>query len=273
MSADKTTPIIIVKKHAGHAAHHGGAWKVAYADFVTAMMALFIVLWLLSSSERVQKAVGGYFMDPAGKGRQVGSTNAGIGETLTLNRQTLQQLKEKLERLMHQMPNFERIKNQVHMTMTAEGLRIDLMETQSGMFFENADPKPTGAGSDLLKFLAEELSHLPNKVAIEGHTDANPYGRRDYSNWELSADRANAARRIMQEEGLRANQVSQVRGFADQRLLLRDEPTNAKNRRISIIVRNQEIDAAEEAAMMVPVSPPATGPPPAPVPAKPAAAH
>ncbi len=273
MSAEKTAPIIVVKKHVAHAAHHGGAWKVAYADFVTAMMALFIVLWLLSSSEKVQKAVGGYFMDPSGKGRQVGSTNAGIGETITLNRQTLQQLKEKLERLMHQMPNFERIKNQVHMTMTAEGLRIDLMETQSGMFFENADPKPTDAGSDLLKFLAQELAHLPNKVAIEGHTDANPFGRTDYSNWELSADRANAARKIMQEDGLRPDQVSQVRGFADQRLLLRDDPTNAKNRRISIIVRNQEIDAAEEASIKAPVPPappnpqpvkagaPATGPP------------
>jgi chemotaxis protein MotB len=273
MSADKSTPIIIVKKHAPHAAHHGGAWKVAYADFVTAMMALFIVLWLLSSSERVQKAVGGYFVDPSGKGRQVGSTNAGIGETLTLDRKTLEQLKEKLERMMHTMPNFERIKDQVHMTITAEGLRIDLMETQRGMFFENADPKPTGAGADLLRFLAQELSHLPNKIAIEGHTDANPFGRVDYSNWELSADRANAARRIMQEDGLRPNQVSQVRGFADQRLLLRDDPTNAKNRRISIIVRNQEIDAAEEAAAKAPVSPPATGPPPASVPAKPAAAH
>jgi chemotaxis protein MotB len=256
MSADKIAPIIVVKKHAPHAAHHGGAWKVAYADFVTAMMALFIVLWLLSSSEKVQKAVGGYFQDPSGKGRQTGSTNAGIGETLTLNKDTLQQLKEKLERLMHQMPNFERIKNQVRMMMTAEGLRIDLMETQSGMFFDNGDPKPTSAGSDLLKVLAGELSHLPNKVAIEGHTDSNPFGRSDYSNWELSADRANAARKIMQADGLRPDQISQVRGFADQRLLLRDDPKNAKNRRISIIVRNQEIDAQEEMAMRALTSPP-----------------
>jgi chemotaxis protein MotB len=240
-------PIIIIKKKAHHDdGHHGGAWKVAYADFVTAMMALFIVLWLLSSSEQVKKAVGGYFQDPTGKGRQTGSTNAGVGETLTLNKDNLQQIKEKLDMLMRQMPTFDRIKDQVKMSVTSEGLRIDLMETQGGMFFEAGDPRPTKAGADLITSLAAELSKLPNKVAIEGHTDSSPLRKGDYSNWELSTDRANAARRLMQSLGMRPDQVNQVRGFADQRLLSKDDPTNPKNRRISIIVRSQEFDAQEE---------------------------
>lgn len=248
MSAKKgVQPIIIIRKKADHHDdEHGGAWKVAYADFVTAMMALFIVLWLLSASEKVQKAVGGYFQDPTGKGRQTGTSTAGMGETLTLTKDQLQQIKEKLEQAMKQMPTFKDIQNQIKMTITAEGLRIDLLETKRGMFFDTGNPKPTEAGSEILKVLATELSKLPNKIVIEGHTDSSPYGRVDYSNWELSADRANAARRILAESGLDATRISQVRGFADQRLLLKDDPTNPSNRRISIIVRNQGMDEFDE---------------------------
>ncbi len=248
MSAKKgVQPIIIVRKKADHHDdEHGGAWKVAYADFVTAMMALFIVLWLLSASEKVQKAVGGYFQDPTGKGRQVGTSTAGMGETLTLTQSQLQQIKEKLEMAMKQMPTFKDIQNQIKMTITAEGLRIDLLETKRGLFFDTGNPSPTEAGAELLKVLAGELSKLPNKIVIEGHTDSSPYGRPDYSNWELSADRANAARRILTESGLDDTRISQVRGFADQRLLLKDDPTNPSNRRISIIVRNQGMDEFDE---------------------------
>ncbi len=244
MTAKKgAQPIIIVRKKAEHHDdEHGGAWKVAYADFVTAMMALFIVLWLLSASEKVQKAVGGYFQDPTGKGKQVGSTSAGIGETLTLSEKQLKEIKEKIEQAMKQIPEFKDMQNQIKMTMTAEGLRIDLLETKRGLFFDTGNPTPTAAGGELLKMLASELIKLPNKIAIEGHTDSTPYGRPDYSNWELSADRANAARRILTESGLDDSRISQVRGFADQRLLLKDDPTNPSNRRISIIVRNQGMD-------------------------------
>jgi chemotaxis protein MotB len=141
------------------------------------------------------------------------------------------------------------------MTMTAEGLRIDLLETKRGLFFDTGNPTPTSAGGELLKVLASELVKLPNKIAIEGHTDSTPYGRPDYSNWELSADRANAARRILTESGLDDSRISQVRGFADQRLLLKDDPTNPSNRRISIIVRNQGMDMQEEKMAVAPVSP------------------
>jgi chemotaxis protein MotB len=248
MSAKASHPTIIIvrKKVEDHGDEHGGAWKVAYADFVTAMMALFIVLWLLSASEKVQKAVGGYFQDPTGKGRQTGTTNAGIGETLTLNQTELQRLKEKLEQAMKQIPAFQNMAKQIRMTITAEGLRIDLLETQRGLFFATGNPKPTEAGTELLEVLAKELLKLPNKVAIEGHTDSTPYGRLDYSNWELSSDRANSARRILMDAGLSPDRISQVRGFADQRLLLKNEPNNPSNRRISIIVRNQGLDEQEE---------------------------
>jgi chemotaxis protein MotB len=248
LSAKKgVQPIIIVRKKADHHDdEHGGAWKVAYADFVTAMMALFIVLWLLSASEKVQKAVGGYFQDPTGKGHQVGSTNAGNGETLSLSEKQLKEIKEKIEQAMKAIPAFKDMQNQIKMTMTAEGLRIDLLETKRGLFFDTGNPTPTPAGGELLKVLAAELVKLPNKIAIEGHTDSTPYGRPDYSNWELSADRANAARRILTESGLDDTRISQVRGFADQRLLLKDDPTNPSNRRISIIVRNEGMDLQEE---------------------------
>jgi chemotaxis protein MotB len=139
------------------------------------------------------------------------------------------------------------MQKQVKITLTTEGLRVDLIETEHGLFFQTGDPKPTEAGSDLIKALAVELVKLPNKVAIEGHTDSAPYGRADYSNWELSSDRANAARRILEESGLDNARVSQVRGFADQRLLKKDDPTSPSNRRISIIVRNAGLDLQEEA--------------------------
>ena len=164
-----------------------------------------------------------------------------------MNREELQHLKEKLEQVMKQIPRFEHMEKQIKITLTTEGLRVDLIETEHGLFFETGNPKPTEAGTELLKVLAAELVKLPNKVAIEGHTDSTPYGRADYSNWELSADRANAARRILAESGLDEDRISQVRGFADQRLLKKDDPTNPSNRRISIIVRNAGLDQQEEA--------------------------
>jgi chemotaxis protein MotB len=269
LSAKKgVQPIIIVRKKADHHDdEHGGAWKVAYADFVTAMMALFIVLWLLSASEQVQKAVGGYFQDPTGQGRQTGTTRSGVSETLSLTEKQLDQIKDKVQQAMKQIPALKDMPNQVRMTVTAEGLRIDLLETKGGLFFENGDPKPTGTGGDLLKLLAGELAKLPNKVVIEGHTDSIPYGRADYTNWELSADRANAARRILVDSGLDSGRIAEVRGFADQRLLVPKDPANPSNRRISIIVRNQFMDDSGKPAPAAP----AAGPAASSKPAKPAA--
>ena len=155
---------------------------------------------------------------------------------------------------MKQIPELQHMENQVRMTITAEGLRIDLLETERGLFFEKGNPKPSEAGTELIQVLATELVKLPNKVAIEGHTDSTPYGRAEYSNWELSSDRANAARRILVQNGLNEDRISQVRGFADQRLLLKTDPTNPSNRRISIIVRNQGLDLQEEKFAEAPVA-------------------
>jgi chemotaxis protein MotB len=235
---DKTRPIIIIKKKGGHGGHHGGAWKVAYADFVTAMMSLFIVLWLLSSSKPVQEAVGGYFRDPSGTAEKKGSINAGAGENFTLTKDNMPKLKDQLEQRIQQMNDFEKLKSHVEMTITSEGLRIELMESASGTFFDSGSPKLNGDGRDLLITLAQELGKLPNKISIEGHTDSKPYASSgNYSNWELSTDRANAARRLMQANGIGLNQVTQVRGFADQRQRNVANSLDPSNRRVSLIVQ------------------------------------
>jgi chemotaxis protein MotB len=235
---DKTRPIIILKKKGGHGGHHGGAWKVAYADFVTAMMALFIVLWLLNSSKQVQVAVGGYFKDPTGTAKKVGSNMQGSGENFTLTRDNMPRLKEQLQQAMRQMTDFEKLKSHIEMTVTAEGLRIELSESEGGTFFDSGSAKLNDDGAQLLITLAQELGKLPNKLSMEGHTDSKPYAASaTYGNWELSADRANAARRVMQANGVRADQIIQVRGFADQRLRKPDAPLDPSNRRISLIVQ------------------------------------
>jgi chemotaxis protein MotB len=235
---DKTRPIIILKKKSGHAGHHGGAWKVAYADFVTAMMSLFIVLWLLSSSKKVQEAVGGYFKDPTATASKIGSTNEGAGENFILTKDNMPKLKNQLEQKIREMTDFEKLKSHIEMTVTSEGLRIELMESVSGTLFDSGSPKLNGDGRELLITLAQELGKLPNKISLEGHTDSKPYAASGaYSNWELSTDRANSARRLMQASGLGSDQVIQVRGFADRRLRKSDNPLDASNRRISLIVQ------------------------------------
>jgi chemotaxis protein MotB len=243
---EKLAPIIIIRKKVGHGGHHGGAWKVAYADFVTAMMALFIVLWLLSSSDQVKKAVGGYFNDPNGSGKMAGSSMAGVGESLSVTKDDMDKLKEKLQESLRQLPKFQQIKDQVQMTITGEGLRIEMLETAKGMFFESGSSKPSEAGKELLSTLAQQLGTLPNNIVIEGHTDSKPFtSGGEYSNWELSVDRSNASRRFMTENGLRPDQVKQVRGFADQQLRNPKDPTAAGNRRVSVIVQYQRSPDAE----------------------------
>ena len=233
-----TPPIIVVKKKGGHGGHHGGAWKVAYADFVTAMMSLFIVLWLMNSSKQLQVAVGGYFKDPTGTSKKVGTNQSGSGENFQLTRQNMAQLKEQLQNSIRSINDLEKLRKNIEMTVTAEGLRIELLESEKGTFFESGSSALNDSGKEMLVLLAQDLGSIPNHISIEGHTDAKPYGERaNYSNWELSSDRANAARRVMQQAGLRPDQVSQVRGFADQRLRNTAAPLDASNRRISIIVQ------------------------------------
>jgi chemotaxis protein MotB len=239
---------IIIRKKGGHGGHHGGAWKVAYADFVTAMMALFIVLWLMNTSKQVQEAVGGYFKDPMGTSKFVGQgtskvlgTSAG-GEGLLSGAKALNELKQALESTISKMPNFNKFSKQIEMTVTETGLRIELIETEKGTFFDVGSPAPNQDCKGLLAVLGREIGKIPNRLSIEGHTDSRPYPGNGYSNWELSVDRANNARRIMMEAGLHPGQVEQVRGYADQQLRKKDKPEDPTNRRISLIVGYLRID-------------------------------
>ena len=246
----KEKPIIVIKKKvAGHGGHHGGAWKVAYADFVTAMMALFIVLWLTSADEEVKKAVAAYFNNPTGPGKLTALAAAGLGHAIEIPKDDMVKLREKIQEALAQTPNFKDLEDHVEITITADGLRIELLETEAGMFFESGKPVPTETGAELLGRLATELGKMPNTMLIEGHTDSKPFnGETGYSNWELSTDRANTARKLMEAHGLRPEQVNQVRGYADRELRHPENPMHASNRRISVIVQYLPPKPGEEPA-------------------------
>lgn len=220
------------------AERHGGAWKVAYADFVTALMALFIVLWMMNSRKVVRESVSGYFKDPRGFTHKLGAGRANAGESLAAR---AGQIQKQIEEALRQMPEFRKLSGHVRFSVTGEGLRIDLMETEQGLFFVTGSPSPTPQGERMLSILAREIGRMPNQVVIEGHTDARPFRNADattgYSNWELAADRANAARRLLHSFGMPPSQVVEVRGFADQKPLLPGTPDDPRNRRISLVVR------------------------------------
>jgi chemotaxis protein MotB len=247
MPTQTAQPIIIVRKRKGHGGgHHGGAWKVAYADFVTAMLALFIVLWLLSSSAEIQKAVGGYFTDPKGKGKEVGNGLKGSGsESLSIRKDDMSKLKAKLEQAIKDSTSLQKIKEHVIFTVTGEGLRVELLEGESSTFFESANSHPTDFGKELLKKLAEEIGKLPNRVTMEGHTDSVPFpGGAEYTNW-------------MQVNGMREDQVTQVRGFADQSPRDPDHPDSASNRRVTLVIMYQSAQS-KVAPLPPPEAPSAT---------------
>jgi chemotaxis protein MotB len=244
-------PIIIVRKKAGHAAHHGGAWKVAYADFVTAMMAFFLVLWLVGQGKDVKAAVGGYFRDPAvfeesgGRGILPGSTE--IDEQRIdappvddqTERQRLEEAATHIREALAQVPAFKTLGDQVEFTVTPEGLRIDLLDRDNSSFFEVGSAVLRSETERILGVIAHEISTLDHVIVVEGHTDSRAYSvSGGYTNWELSADRANAARRVMERDGLGVNQVGSVSGLADRQLRFPDVPFDARNRRVSILVKS-----------------------------------
>jgi chemotaxis protein MotB len=201
------------------------------------MMALFIVLWLLNTGKPVREAIAGYFKDPSGTAGKLGTTMEGKGEAVVAPKQDMAKLKQEIEKAISQMPDFDKLKDQIEIKVTPEGLRIELLASATGTFFNIGSSEPNGNGKELLLLLAKQLGKLPNKISIEGHTDSKPFsGHRNCSNWELSTDRANSARRRMQTEGLGPQQVEQVRGFADQLLRKAQEPFDPSNRRISMIV-------------------------------------
>ncbi len=271
----KNPSVIIIKKvkKGGHGGHHGGAWKVAYADFVTAMMAFFLVMWILAQSNAVKAAIGGYFRDPGvfdfekstgmiqggdqaplnpdqPPSVRVTRPDAPIGEAEA--RAALEKTAGRLRAVLESLPDFKALGKQIEIQVTAEGLRIELLERADATFFDSGSARLKSETERILSAIAKELGQLPNDVVMEGHTDSLPYARRgDYSNWELSADRANAARRVMERGGLRDHQIKAVRGFADTKLRLPDQPMDSRNRRVSIVVatsRSGDPDGARPAA-------------------------
>jgi chemotaxis protein MotB len=244
-------PVIVVKKVVKHAGHHGGAWKVAYADFVTAMMAFFLVMWLVGQSKSVKEGIGGYFRDPAvfdsvgGKGVLPGadSIEDPKQQTPLIDAETdmrrLEAAVEHIKETLNNTPAFQTLKDQVEFTVMPEGLRIDLIEKDASSFFASGSAVLRPETEKLLAIIAKELGALQHEVVIEGHTDSQAYSAANkYSNWELSADRANAARRVMDQNGLRSNQVVSVRGLADRQLKIPENPLDARNRRVSILVQS-----------------------------------
>jgi chemotaxis protein MotB len=185
----------------------------------------------IPSSEKVQTAVGGYFKDPSGTSKLAGSAMQGSAENFVITKDNMPELKEQLEKAFREVPNFEKLKDNIDMTVTNKGSRIELTESAAGTFFDSGSARMSTDGKDLLLALGHELGNLPNKLALEGHTDSKQYssGGTD-GNWELSADRANAARRLMMQNEIRA----------DQRLRKPDAPLDPANRRMSLIVQYQE---------------------------------
>lgn len=255
-------PIIIIKKKIYHAGHHGGAWKVAFADFVTALMAFFLVMWLVNQSVVVKEAVSGYFQDPSGymeKLKRGGSDiMQGGSTTIKMFKYDKNELKDKLQRqkqilsdvganlkkAIEEMPDIGDMKNYIEFEMTSEGLMIQLIDastaSDSAIFFDPGSSHLKPMASLILAAIAVELAKLPQNIVIEGHTDSSPIrGRKDYSNWELSADRANSARRLLELSGIRPGQIVTVRGYADNKLKVLDDPEDPGNRRVTIIVLNE----------------------------------
>jgi chemotaxis protein MotB len=268
MAAQHAPVIIIKKKKGGHGGHHGGAWKVAYADFVTAMMAFFLVMWLVNQSPAVKNSVQSYFQDPgvfeyehgrspiaAGAGI-VGNGGAGKMSDVAAATAALERAAARIKESIKAIPGFKNLENQIEVKVTAEGLRIALPESGTSTFFDSGSSQVKVETREVLQIIAKELAHLPQAVAIEGHTDAQPFGRdHSYTNWELSADRANAARRIMEDAGLPPGHVKAIRGFADTILRTPEEPLNPRNRRVSIVVQNDQVLKVARAAGQAPVAP------------------
>ena len=255
---DQTAPIIIKKKKGGHGGSHGGAWKVAYADFVTAMMALFIVLWIVGQNQSVKSAISEYFKDPVAFNEKVkASGGTGIlpdfsppgakggdqppalyvSQNQPNDLKQLEEEKKKIEEIIKNTPAFDKFKGQVDISITDEGLRIELVDNSSGLFFDVGSARLKPETVQLLGMMGAEIGKMPNRVIVEGHTDARPFVSPGYSNWELSADRANVARKILSEKGLRKDQVQEVTGFADQRLRRPNNPMDYSNRRVSILIK------------------------------------
>ncbi|MGD9833676.1 MAG: flagellar motor protein MotB [Piscinibacter sp.] len=277
----KLQPIIVKKIKKGGHGHHGGAWKIAYADFVTAMMAFFLLMWLLgSTTEGDKKGIADYFNSPL-KIAMFGGSGSGDSSSIikgggadlsrsggqvkqgeidakkrTINLQALkaeqrraemarlQAIKEKVEEVLASNPKLAALKSQIRLDMTADGLRIQIVDELNRAMFDSGSAVVQPHMRELLREIGSVLAEVPNRLTLEGHTDAQPFaaGERGYSNWELSSDRANASRRELVAGGMPDDHVLRVQGLASSQLFEPDDPASPANRRISIIVMNREAE-------------------------------
>ncbi|NQV81194.1 MAG: flagellar motor protein MotB [Alphaproteobacteria bacterium] len=278
MEAGHNQPIIInkkIKKGGGHG-HHGGAWKVAYADFVTAMMAFFLLLWLLSSTTVEQRAgIGDYFTPTTSfrpgasgaggilGGQTLSDSGAKIGEGGTPSvvveltppsgrdakekdieelaakreQESFEEAVQALNKAITDSPELSDLQENIQVDMTPEGMRIQIVDREGGSLFRAGSAEMTARTRDLLEQIAQVVATLPNDISISGHTDSSPFSRGDYSNWELSSDRANASRRLLVTSGIDSSRIVQVVGKADQEPLIEEDPFLPENRRVSIVLR------------------------------------
>jgi len=251
------TIIHVTRGKKQHEEGHGGAWKVAYADFVTALMALFIVLWVMGQKPEVRAAIANYFQHPLGTESTEPAGAPGPIEVIALptDAEVFKQLQKDIEQKIRSAPGFEELQKYVTLSVAKDGLRIELLEQHDSLFFQVGSADLTEPAKDLLALIAAQLARFKNTIAIEGHTDARPFGSEDpnRTNWELSAERANAARRVM-EPYLNDDQLYQVVCFADKRLRIPEDPNDPANRRISILVRPREPGEEPEAVVTKPVA-------------------
>lgn len=272
---DNNQPIIVKRVKRFAAGHHGGAWKIAFADFATAMMAFFLVLWLLSSATPAQlKAVSGYFQDPVGFTEGGSPYAVDLGGTPTvapdktlnpkidtpdvsLNAENAEAIAEKLEKerlelLLHELqnkvkedPELRNFKDQIQFDITPDGLRIQIRDAENRPMFSLGSAQLQPYFEDILLAMSATLRSVPNKLSVSGHTDAKPYAKNAaFSNWELSSNRANAARRALVVGGYPEDQVARVVGYSSTALFDRKSPLSPVNRRIEILVLNKRAQQA-----------------------------
>jgi chemotaxis protein MotB len=282
MAEEHIAPIIVKKIKKSGGGHHGGAWKIAYADFVTAMMAFFLLMWLLGSTSKAQKeGIAEYFQTPlhmvlmgpsmgqsdsalkntggkdvTKKQGQVKPVDGDPGKLKTVKLEDvkevlkqaekvkLEALKAKIEQAIEDNPTLQQFKSQLKLDITSEGLRVQIIDEQNRPMFENAKAELQPYAKTILREIGKTLNGVDNKISLSGHTDAAGYANGDhgYSNWELSADRANASRRELIAGGMDETKLMRVVGLGSAIMMDKENPFNPINRRISLIVMNKETE-------------------------------
>jgi len=282
MAEENTQPIIVKKIKKGGHGHHGGAWKIAYADFVTAMMAFFLLMWLMGSTTKEEKqAIADFFQNPSpiagpggastsmikvGGGKDItyseGDTKRGsnpdekpkkteettpeVGKITQTDKERLLQLKQELEDAIEASEALKPFKDQLLLEITKEGLRIQIVDKENRPMFSSGSAVMQPYAEQILREIGRVINNVPNRISLSGHTDATPYSTITgaYTNWELSADRSNASRRALVHGGMDDAKVARVVGLSSAVLFDKQNPYNPINRRISIIVLNKETEEA-----------------------------